>query len=235
MTRALSDIESSREWVRSFTGFDTPRLHVRPLAATDDIHLFEAMQDPRVNQWIGGFEQPFSLVSARRWLAPRLERMERGDGVYVGVFYKNTDVLMGFAYAVLDGDSSGVEIAGALNELYWGKGFVEEFSFALISDLFAAGVSAVLATSAMENWSSVRVLRALNFTEVATKPIITPNGPRESRVFRLTAEAWRRAVIVPLADDADPREIKRRRVALVTLLRELKEARRVGRDIPPHV
>lgn len=226
MAEITQDIERSRQWVKSFVGFDTPRLHLRPLRATDDTILFDAMENPRVNEWIAGFEKPFTLTAARRWLAPRLERMERGDGIYAGVFYRGTDVLLGFAYAVVDSERGGIEIAGALNELYWGKGFVEEVSFALISDVFAAGVGSVFATRALENWSSMRVLRTLSFSEISTKSILTPNGPRESRIFQLTPDAWRRAIVLPLGDSASAADVRARRMELMTLLRELKSRRR---------
>lgn len=218
--------DAARAWVKNFTRLETPRLYVRPLAATDDQLLYEAMQNPRVNQWVGGFDQPFDLSAARRWLAKRLDKMEQGLGVYGGVFYQGSDVFMGFMYAVVNNDEPGIEIAGALNELYWGKGFVEEFTFALISDLFSADVPSVFATSALDNLSSVRALQAFNFEQVGEKEIPRPDGTlRPSRYFKLTPERWKKAIVLPLKDGASHEEVRARRRALIDLCQQLKSER----------
>lgn len=212
-------------WVKTFEPMETPRMVARPFRADDAELLYEALKNERVNRWIGGFEQPFDVSAARRWLAPRLERMERGEGVYGGVFYREPRMLMGFFYAVVNIEGGGVEIAGALNELYWGKGFVEEFSFALVNEVLRAGAPSVLATCARDNFSSMRVLQTLNFEQEAFKTIPTPQGPRESWVYRLTPERWSSAMVMPLNDGVPQEEVTKRRRELLAMCRELKTAR----------
>lgn len=220
------DNAAARDWVSAFKTLETPRILARRLRIDDDQILFDTLSDPRVNAWIGGFEQPFTLSSARRWLTPRLDRMDNGDGVYGAVFHRVSRVLLGFMYAVRDPAHDGIEIAGALNELYWGKGLVEELSFALINDLFAAGVPRVIATCATDNFSSMRVLRTLNFERMGAKDIVTPNGPRPSWVYALTPERWQAAIIVTALETPSGDDVKRRRAALQALCRELKQERR---------
>lgn len=208
-------------WVRDFKTLTTPRIIARPFTVTDIDAHYNVMRNDRANRWIGGFEQPFDRTAARRWLVTRLERMERGEGVYGAVQYRDSGTMMGFFYAVIDPENGGVEIAGGLNEIYWGKGFVEEFSFALIAELFDAGAPSVLATCAFDNWSSMRVLGALNFTEIGVKTLQAAAGERRSRLFRLTPERWRSVRLLPVGDGLSPEDIRARRTALYAWRREM--------------
>jgi len=216
-----------RQWTRDFTRLETPRLTIRPLRMEDDAALFEAMQSPRVNRWISGFAQPFDLSALRRWLAKRLARMDNGDGVYGAVVYRDSGVMLGFMHAVLEPDLGGTEVAIAFHELYWGKGLVEEAGFAVVSDLFDAGITPIVATTALENYSSIRALTAFNFEAVDQIDIDTPQGLRPSWLYRLDAARFGQTMILP--DDATltPVEMRQRRMALHKLCTELKARRRL--------
>jgi RimJ/RimL family protein N-acetyltransferase len=227
-------VDIVRRWVEQFDRLETPRVYTRRLRMEDDQALYDAMKSSRVNRWISGFAQPFDLSAMRRWLAYRLDRMERGEGSYGGVFYRGSDVLLGFTHAVLEPELGGVEIAGAVQELYWGKGFVEEMGFALIADLFDAGVNPIVATTAMENYSSFRALSAFNFERVATHDIQTPNGLRPSLVFRLTPERFRQAMITPIDAPLSHAEVRAQRLELIKLCEDLKAQRaESGRVMEP--
>ncbi len=219
------DIARFVAWAKDFTELTTPRLVVRPLTLADDEALFDALKNPRVNTWISVFQQPFDLSAMRRWLTPRIERMEQHEGIWAGVYHHGSTHPMGWVFAGLEPDLGGVELAGALGELYWGKGFVEEASFALISELFGAGVSRLVATCAITNYSSMRVLQALNFEQRKRILLPRPQGPRESWLYELTPEQWRTVRLLPLGDGLSPEEIKQRRQALMALCREMKSAR----------
>lgn len=218
-------IEAFTRWARATPAIDTPRLYTRPLTVEDAEPLFDALKNPRVNRWISVFPQPFDLSAMRRWLLPRLKRMDNGEGLWSGVFAQGSTVPMGFLFAGLEADLGGVEIAGALGELYWGKGFVEEATFVLINDLFRAGIPELVATCALDNWSSMRILRALNFTESGQQVVTTPQGERRSWLFRLTKENWGKVRLLPLGDGLSPEEIQTRRKALYAMCREMKSAR----------
>lgn len=209
------DIERLAAWVRGFTTIETPRLTMRRLSAEDAEALHGAMRNERVNSWISGFAQPFDLSAMRRWLAPRLERMERGEGIYGAILHRESGVMLGFMHAVMEPELGGVELAAALQEVYWGKGFVEEGAFALINDLFDAGLSQLVATCALTNRSSIVALHALAFTQTATIDIVTPQGPRPSFLFMLTPEAWRSIRLMPFEESLCLQEIRARRKAII--------------------
>lgn len=223
------DIARFAAWVDGFEGFETGRLSTRRLRVDDADALFEAMRSPRVNKWISGFAQPFDLSAARRWLVPRIERMERGEGVYGAVFYRHTNTMLGFMHAVMEPELGGVEIAGALHEIYWGKGFVEEFSSALLDNVFAAGTPVAVATCALDNWSSFRALHAMNFERQGQVEIATPQGPRPSWLYSLTPAQWEERRFAPLHDGLGTDEVRERRKALIEFCREMKAARLTSR------
>lgn len=227
------DIEAMAKWVRGFRGMETPRLWTRPLREDDAEALFDAIKNPRVNAWVAIYEQPFTLSTVRRFIAKRIERMAAGEGLWLGVFAHGCDVPMGWISADLEPLLAGVELGGALGELYWGKGFVEEATFALMNGLFNAGVSSVIATCAVGNYSSMRVILALNFERAGTMERPTPQGPRASLVFKLTPEGWRSAKLLPLGDGLSADEIAQRRRDLHALCRELKNARDYMKEAAP--
>ena len=219
------DIGRFVAWAKDFTQLKTPRLVVRPLTLSDAEPLYDALKNPRVNTWISVYQQPFDLSALRRWLIPRIERMEQHEGIWAGVYPQGSTQPMGWVFAGLEADLGGVELAGALGELYWGKGFVEEASFALISDLMGAGLSRLVATCALNNYSSMRVLEALNFERRHKILLPRPQGARESWLYELTPDQWRKVRLLPLGDGLSPEEIKARRLALMALCREMKSAR----------
>jgi RimJ/RimL family protein N-acetyltransferase len=219
------DIAALTAWARGHTGLTTPRTWTRPLRVEDAEALYDTIKNPRVHRWVSVFEQPCTLSTLRRWIAVRVARMEAGEGVWSGVFVHGSDVPMGWVSIDLEPELGGVELGGMLGELYWGKGFVEEVSFALMNEVMAAGVSRVIATCAIDNYSSMRVILALNFEKTGQMDRSTPQGPRPSLVFELTPERWRKVRLLPLYDGLPPEEIAQRRRELHALCRELKSAR----------
>lgn len=229
MSVTQEQTDACRRWIGSFTQLETPRLVARPLVMADDTALFEALQNPRVHNWVGPLEKPFTLSSARRWLTSRIERMEREEGINCGVFYRESGTLMGFVGAALKPELGGMTIGGAGSEVYWGKGFAEEIGFALVIDLFSAGVAPLMATTALDNYASERLLRAFNFEEVGEIVSETPGGARASRLFMLTEPAFRKAIITPDKNATSPDDVRARRKALLRQCQEIK-ARRKAQD-----
>lgn len=220
-----NDITAVANWTRSHTGLTTPRLWTRPLRIEDADALFDSIKNPRVHKWVSVFEQPCTLSTLRRWIGVRAARMEAGEGIWSAVFVHDSNVPMGWISIDLEPELGGVELGGMLGELYWGKGFVEEASFALLNDVFDAGVSRVIATCAVDNYSSMRVILALNFEKTGQMDRSTPQGPRPSFVFELTPARWRNVRLLPLYDGLPPEEIAQRRSELRALCRDLKNAR----------
>lgn len=225
MPISQEQIDACRHWIKTFDRLETPRLVARRLTIADDELLFEALKNPRVHSWIGPLEKPFTLSSARRWLASRIERMEREEGINCAVIYRDSGTLMGFVGAALKPETGGMTVGGAGSEVYWGKGFAEEMGFALVIDLFSAGINPIMATTALDNYSSERLLRAFNFEEVGEVISDTPDGPRPSRLFRLTEQAFRGAIVTPDKGSASPDEISAKRKALLQQCREIKSRR----------
>ncbi|MGE3769896.1 MAG: GNAT family N-acetyltransferase [Bdellovibrionales bacterium] len=215
--------EEIRAWVKNFPDIKTDRVLARPLQASDDQILYQAMQNPRVNKWVGGFQQPFDLAAARRWLSKRLDVMDSGEGLYLAAFYNGVQELMGFMY-IRFWEHDDVEVAGALNELYWGKGFAEEVAIPLIDKMFNKfGFNRVWASTALENRSSIRLLTALGFTYEGQKMIPTPDGSgRVSNIFGVTREGWANRPLQRFEDDPDPAEIAARRRALIKACQEAR-------------
>jgi RimJ/RimL family protein N-acetyltransferase len=209
-------------WVRDFTGFETPRVTTRPVTMSDDAALFDALENPRIHTSIAGFDLPFTISSVRRWLVERLARRERCEGMYAAIVHRDSGVVMGHFGAKIDVEAGGMEVGIAMNELFWGKGFVEEVCFALANDLFRAGAPALVATCAMENWPSMRILMACSFEPQGFKTIATPQGPRPSRFFRLTPEAWNRTILTPIGDGLSHDDIRARRKALIDRLNAIR-------------
>ena len=225
MATPAEQSEVCRNWVRGFGGLETPRLYARRFVATDDQLLFEALRNPRVHSWVSTFEKPFTFSSARRWLAERLDRMDKEEGVSCGVFHRDSGALLGFVGAAFKPEQGGMTLGGAVSELYWGKGFAEEITFALILDLFGAGVAPLFATTALDNYASERLLLAFNFENIGQIDVETPGGERGSRLYRLTEQRFRQAVITP-DSGVSPEEQRQRRRALLRQCQDLKSQRR---------
>jgi RimJ/RimL family protein N-acetyltransferase len=231
-TNENEQAENFRQWAKQFCGLETPRLVGRILRHDDDQALFEILQNPCVHRIVAGFRFPFDLSSVRLWLGERMERMASGKGMYVGARYRGTDCLLG--YFGVKWDLGAANIGGAVDPLYWGKGLTEEMMFAMINELFGAGIGRIIATCALDNYSTMRVMRACNFDELERTEIDTPQGRRASRHFELTPERWRSARVMPAEIPLSPEDIQERRQALRTCRHHSPTNRQIRSRDRPH-
>jgi RimJ/RimL family protein N-acetyltransferase len=177
---------------------DTPRLRLRPLAASDEADLVALDSDPEVMRYVGsppGVTSPAETAERARRRTRESERGDlaplgfwrieaRTDGTFhgVGALIRMPDTEDNRHRGALD-----VEVAYRLARSAWGRGLATEAAGALVAHaLGPLALPRVVAVTYPENVASQRVLDKLGFET---------RGFREYKGVRatyhvLTREAW---------------------------------------------
>jgi RimJ/RimL family protein N-acetyltransferase len=177
---------------------ETPRLRLRPLAASDEADLVALDSDPEVMRYVGsppGVTSPAETAerarrrireSERGALAPlgfwRIEARREGTFRGVGALIRMPDTEDNRYRGAVD-----VEVAYRLVRSAWGRGLATEAAGALVAHaLGPLALPRVVAVTYPENVASQRVLDKLGFEA---------RGFREYKGVRatyhvLTQEAW---------------------------------------------
>lgn len=177
---------------------ETPRLRLRPLAASDEADLIALDSDPEVMRYVGspaGVRSPADTAERARL---RIRESERGDHEPLGFWRiegRADHAFYGVGALIRmpdGGDKRGaeepdVEVAYRLARSAWGRGVATEAAGALVAHaLGPLALPRVVAVTYPENRASQRVLDKLGFER---------RGLRDYRGVQatyhvLTAEAW---------------------------------------------
>ncbi|HSE06964.1 MAG TPA: GNAT family N-acetyltransferase [Methylomirabilota bacterium] len=146
---------------------ETPRLRLRPLAASDEAALVALDSDPEVMRYVGspaGVKSPVeTLERARR----RIRESARGDYEPLGFWAieeRADPAFLGVGALIRMPDDDDVEVAYRLARWAWGRGVATEAAAALVGHaLGPLGLPRVVAVTYPENLASQRVLDKLGF------------------------------------------------------------------------
>lgn len=182
-----------RRRIKEFQGLGTRRLSLRPLTFDDVAQLTALLSDPRITNWVYIYEHPFTTASAYKWINEGLEMQEKGKGMHLGAWYAGSDLLIGEIGLHGAPDHLAAMFGGSLSPPFWGKGFAEEAVGAFLAACFEDfGLRLMHATAALDNRSSHRVIKAMNFLPMGEKTVTTREGvPRPSAYFEMPYAHWR--------------------------------------------
>ncbi|TCM77326.1 GNAT family N-acetyltransferase [Rhodovulum steppense] len=169
---------------------ETPRLVIRPLAATDGPTLGRIATDPRVAPMMGTIPVPWSDSERALWIAKGRFRGE--VGFRVGVARRGDGQLIGACG--LWGAPAGLFYF--LDPTQWGRGFATEALRAFLAASFVRlpGLDVVTADHFADNPASARVLQKLGFRQIGTGmgqslARLEPAPNIHYRLFRTSFEA----------------------------------------------
>lgn len=143
---------------------ETARLTLEPQTAAHAEEMFAVLSDPAIYEYEN--EPPISL----EWLRSRLTRLESrqsADGTQQWLNWAirlRDGKLIGYVQATVLADQRAM-IAYELGSVWWGRGFAQEATRAMIAELQESyGVNAVSAVLKGENLRSRRLLERLGFS-----------------------------------------------------------------------
>jgi len=146
---------------------ETPRLRLRPLAATDLADLVRLDLDPEVMRYVGspaGVKTPAETEARAR---TRIRESEEGTLEPLGLWRieaRADSAFLGIGALLRMPDGADVEVAYRLARVAWGRGFATEAAGALIAHgLHTLGLPRLVAVTYPENHASQRVLDKLGF------------------------------------------------------------------------
>ncbi|TKI03504.1 GNAT family N-acetyltransferase [Martelella alba] len=170
--------------------FDTPRLLLRPVRATDLADLFRIYGDPETQRFNPSGPYP-SREHARevlhRWLS---HWQTEGFGHWAISLKSEADRLVGFGGLALR-DFAGqriVNLGYRLETGVWGQGIATEFANASLDAGFSHGMARIWATVRDNHLASQKVLLKAGMVMIAQVHDIPGAAP--SLLFQKTRQAW---------------------------------------------
>ena len=146
---------------------ETPRLRLRPLAATDLTDLVRLDLDPEVMRYVGspaGAKTPAETEARAR---TRIRESEEGTLEPLGLWRieaREDGAFCGIGALLRMPDGVDVEVAYRLARAAWGRGFATEAAGALVAHgLHTLGLPRLVAVTYPDNHASQRVLDKLGF------------------------------------------------------------------------
>ena len=144
---------------------DPQRLTLRPLVPADAAALFEIFSDPRVMQYWN--TPPWaSIACAQAFIDEDRRARAAGELVRFGIFLKESNVLIGKCMLFDHSPSSRrAEIGFGIAASYWGAGYIQEASAALIEHGFnAMNLNRIEAEIDPQNIGSAKALERMGFS-----------------------------------------------------------------------
>lgn len=175
------------------TEFNSARLHLRPLAATDAQSLFTVYSDPAVMRYWSS--PPWTAMSeAEAHIAEELAGLAAGTGLALGIERTSDHQLIGTCqYHLFHEQSRRAEIGYGLAKSAWGQGFMHEALTMLIRHGFTAlGLNRIEADIDPRNLSSARCLERLGFAKegLLRERWIVAGEVSDSRLYGLLRRDW---------------------------------------------
>ena len=138
--------------------FETARLQVRRIEPDDGAAMLAVYGDAEAMRWVGD-GRPLIRAQCEEWIDVTLRNYAtRGYGM-VALIERATGEAIGFCGLVHPDGQPEAEIKYALRRDHWGRGLATEAATALLAwGASALGLQQVIATTALENTDSHRVL-----------------------------------------------------------------------------
>ncbi|MCA9568416.1 MAG: GNAT family N-acetyltransferase [Myxococcales bacterium] len=168
----------------------TPRLVLRPLAASDAPAIQRGIEHPEVaGQLSTAVPFPYPADGAVSWIRDHgLPAVERGEShIWVLVPHGQDDAIGVLQYRVEGDDNRGFWLARS----HWGQGLMTEAVEAFQDWLFLeVGVDAIQVCNAVVNAGSRRVKEKTGAVKVGEKSLPHNSGGDRTEVWRVTREGW---------------------------------------------
>jgi [ribosomal protein S5]-alanine N-acetyltransferase len=171
--------------------FETERLVLRPLRATDADALHSIYGDAEATRW-SSRPPHANLEETRERIA---ESVADPDWRRWVITLKGDDTAIGTLGAYEKRQGGVIEIGYALAPVRWGNGIAREAVRALVTLLFAEGNRRVFADTDPENVASNHLLEQLGFVREALLrgEWETHLGVRDSYIWGMLADEWKGA------------------------------------------
>lgn len=150
--------------------FETTRLLVRHLEATDIDAMFGIFSLPEVTKWMGD-GSPLSRELCEKWIeVSQKNYVAKGFGASA-VIEKDTGEFIGCSGIVYDSERQEPEIIYAFHPIAWGKGYASELVPAMLNyGLTQCGLTYILATIAEPNKASAHIVEKAGMKFIAEEP-----------------------------------------------------------------
>jgi [ribosomal protein S5]-alanine N-acetyltransferase len=167
--------------VQSKTILETQRLRLSHLSENDASFIIELLNEPAFIRDIGD-KGVRNLEDARRYIAdgPAASYTNNGFGLY-RVELRETEEPIGMCGLLKRDILEFPDLGYALLARHWGKGYAIEAATATMEHATQLGLDRVLAITALENPSSIRVLEKLGFRFDSVVPLAGYETP--SKIF----------------------------------------------------
>jgi [ribosomal protein S5]-alanine N-acetyltransferase len=171
--------------------FETKRLVLRPLRASDGDALHAIYGDAEATRWSS--RPPHTSIEETRKRVT--ESVADPDWRTWAITLKGNDIAIGTLGAYEKRQGGVIEIGYALAPARWGNGIAREAVRALVTLLFAEGNRRVFADTDPENAASNHLLEHLGFVREALLrgEWETHLGVRDSYIWGMLAEEWKGA------------------------------------------
>ncbi len=173
---------------------ETPRLILRPYAATDADALVRVCNNMNVVRWTSSHPFPYELCYAKEWLA-RIEReFAEGKSVVFAAVLRESGELIGSVGLVRESAHERAEIGYVVGEPHWGKGYATEATARVLRYAFEElKLSRVNASVHATNVGSIRVLEKLGLIQegVQRRHIQRFGEWKDIVLFGVLREEWR--------------------------------------------
>jgi [ribosomal protein S5]-alanine N-acetyltransferase len=149
--------------VHSNIVFETPRLQLSYLSEDDAEFIFDLLNEPAFLRDIGD-KGVRNVGDARNYIAdgPAASYAKNGFGLY-RVALKATQEPIGMCGLLKRDVLDDPDLGYALLSRHWGRGYAIEAASATMKHATDLGLARVLAITALENPSSIRLLEKLGF------------------------------------------------------------------------
>jgi len=169
--------------IKSTMQRETKRTHFRRFLEADLAHLEELESDPEIMRFTS-FQVPQTKEATKQRLLELTQNPEKEKppfGVW-GAFLKEDESFVGWLMLSRK-RSSDPELGFMLVKKAWGQGFATEVSQGILKEAFREKtLQKVIATTALENTASIRVLEKLGFKrkESADPKLLSFQATRDS-------------------------------------------------------
>lgn len=160
---------------------ETKRLQLRPFAAEDAAFVLELLNEPSWIQFIGD-RNVRTLADARAYIANGPQAMLAQHGFSLLVAERKSDgAALGMCGLIMRDTLPAPDLGYAFLPRHWGQGYAREAAEAVLQyGHQALGIPRILAITAPDNHSSIKLLESIGMRFVK---IIPYDGDEVSRLF----------------------------------------------------
>jgi ribosomal-protein-alanine N-acetyltransferase len=173
---------------------EAPRLHLRPIAASDILYLHAPFSDPETMRFMD-FPPARDVAQSMRYLSTYLIILPEWNATWAMV-RRETGAVIGFVnYHHRENSNRRLEVGFMLSRPYWGRGLMAEALSAVLDYCFdALEMERVEATMSPQNLAACRMVERLGF-QYEGGPLRrrqrVGNEYRDLSIYGILRDEWR--------------------------------------------